>query len=237
MTTEARDAVTADGDHDLLGYGDWAPDDAEHDGGDSGPIRDLAAFHGRLAGADAALCGPNGQALVPVCLLGTIGRLRTGTGWVARKSDIETVSILPVLDDVAVIRLRATPRTGDEADPHSAVELGRLRLAWSRQLFKAAASHLAGRSNSSGRLLDQQLVKGALADATIGQWETEAVLAEAQADFGDLALLHDRITETDRILLRLLGAHGFTVASPGRTAHLSELLANTYIERADHDRT
>ncbi|MFF2328576.1 MULTISPECIES: hypothetical protein [unclassified Streptomyces] len=218
-------------------YGNWTWDGVGRDEAESGPIRDLAAFHRRRAGDDSALCGPGGHALVPATMLGTIGHVQTGSRRVARESAAETVRVLPVLDDVAVIRLDAAAGAGAPTDLRSIAELGRLRHAWSRKLHEAVVAHLSGRSNSSGRLLDQQLVKGTLADATIGHWEAECVLNAAGADLGDVEWLHVKITEIDRVLLRLLGAHGFTVASPGRTAHLSELLADTYVGKADHDGT
>lgn len=47
-------------------------------------------------------------------------------------------------------------------------------------------------------------------------------------DARSLARLQAQITEVDRALLRLLGAHGFTAEGPGRDAHASELLADVY---------
>ncbi|MYR37699.1 hypothetical protein GTX14_15410 [Streptomyces sp. SID4944] len=45
---------------------------------------------------------------------------------------------------------------------------------------------------------------------------------------GELAALHRAVTRTDRVLLRLLGGHGFRTDGPGQSAHVSELLADVY---------
>ncbi|MER7672922.1 hypothetical protein ABTY61_31325 [Kitasatospora sp. NPDC096128] len=150
----------------------------------------------------------------------------------------------------------APARTRPGADPHAwGTGLAWLRLGASERLREACVAYLAARTVEGTSLLLQQLVKGALADALIEQLEIGGVLDSlaadhhesddadrADADPGDgsplapvrpldpraLARLQAQITEVDRALLRLLGAHGFTAEGPGRDAHASELLADVY---------
>ncbi|MBD0672378.1 hypothetical protein BU198_17105 [Streptomyces sp. CBMA156] len=106
-----------------------------------------------------------------------------------------------------------------------------VRLGVSEGLRDTAVARLAERRTEGTPLLMKQMVKGALADVLMEQLEAECVLAESDAppDAASLGRLHDRITLADR-LLRLLGAHGFTVPGPGWDAHLSELLADVHRE-------
>lgn len=198
---------------------------------------DLAAFHLRFAGAGGALAGPGGHALVPVSLLDSLRHLRTAGGDVPHGAGTTTVTVLTVPDDIAVVRLSTPPGPGVWPETAAVTELARLRQDWSRRLLRHVLEHLSPRTTGGKPLLDQQLVLAPLADAFIGQEETTTVLSAAEATEDELALVHDRITEVGRTLLRLLGAHGFTADGPGRTAHVSELLAHVYPRRAQHDGT
>ncbi|MEV5981353.1 hypothetical protein [Streptomyces sp. NPDC052114] len=103
-----------------------------------------------------------------------------------------------------------------------------LRLGLSRALLDACLAHLEQRTVQGAPLLHQQLVGGALADAVTEQTEAESVLLVPGQEPAVLGDLHRQITAVDRKLLRLLGAFGFTVDGPGRTALLSELIADVY---------
>lgn len=118
-----------------------------------------------------------------------------------------------------------------------------LRLGTSERLRDACIAYLAAREAEGTSLLMQQMVKGALADVLIDHLEIEGVLDELADGTGPLDLrepmdedalsrLQAQITDADRTLLRLLGAHGFTADGPGMTAHASELLADAYGGRA-----
>jgi hypothetical protein len=75
------------------------------------------------------------------------------------------------------------------------------------------------------------MVKGGVAEAVIEQLEIETMLAGAtpgDLDDGVLAGLNAQITETDRMLLRLLGAVSFLADGPGQVARVSELIADVY---------
>jgi alkylation response protein AidB-like acyl-CoA dehydrogenase len=147
------------------------------------------------------------------------------------------VSVVGPLDHLAVVRTSERPAEAAGPDTTAVTELARLRHAWSGQLLRDVVDHLATRTTGGKPLLEQQLVKSSLADAFIGRQETETVLTASDAGGGELDLVHERITEVDRTLLRLLGAHGFTADGPGSVAYVSELLAHVYTRRADHDGT
>jgi hypothetical protein len=51
----------------------------------------------------------------------------------------------------------------------------------------------------------------------------------------DLPWLHDRLTDVDRLLLRLLGASGFLADGPGRRAAVAELLSDTYVAHSPEE--
>ncbi|MET8453980.1 hypothetical protein [Streptomyces sp. NPDC005209] len=192
------------------------------------PVQDLAAFHLRMAGTGAAVVGPGGHALVPTDALDSIEHLVVDGQRLRRNPAAETVVLLRPLDDVVALR-SGLPVPGTELDAACLVALAGVRHAWSQALLRSVVAHLGNRTSGDRLLLDQQLVQGALADAVIGQRENETCLGADGAEPGELRLLHDRITEVDRTLLRLTGAHGFTADGPGRTAHLSELVSHLYV--------
>ncbi|MGW7077321.1 hypothetical protein [Streptomyces sp. NPDC054866] len=114
-----------------------------------------------------------------------------------------------------------------------------LRLGASERLRDACIAYLAAREVEGTSLLMQQMVKGALADVLIDHLEIEGVLDDLAEGIGPFApqepmdeqalgRLQAQITQADRTLLRLLGAHGFTAEGPGMTAHASELIADAY---------
>ena len=140
---------------------------------------------------------------------------------------------LPGADDMLPEPLRGCGLTivRDPTAPEpagSADALVWLRLGLSRALLDACLTYLERRTVHGAPLLHQQLVGGALADAVTEQTEVESVLM-APADAPDvLDDLHRQISTIDRRLLRLLGAFGFTAEGPGRTALVSELIADVY---------
>jgi hypothetical protein len=106
-----------------------------------------------------------------------------------------------------------------------------LRLGLSEALRAQCVSHLGRRRSGDTYLLQQQMVKGTVAETVTEQLEIRAVLADARA--GDLPRtmlrhLNTRITAADREQVRLLGASGYLTDGPGMTAYVSELLAEVY---------
>lgn len=207
-----------------------------HDSAGQAVTEELARLHLDLAGPATMLCGPGGHAVVPVTLAASATHVLLGGRRIARTRSDETAARPVAVDGVIGLRLPMPTgtETGTEVAAASAAAFCRLRLVWSRRLVDETVEHLRARRAGSERLLDQQLVKAALADAAIGHMEIDAGLfVDGRPVCGlsskTLALLHWRVTDTDRTLLRLLGAHGYTSAGPGALAHLSEVLADTYL--------
>ncbi|TLQ47867.1 hypothetical protein [Streptomyces marianii] len=124
---------------------------------------------------------------------------------------------------LVIVRDPSAPQPAWPADT-----LVRLRLGLSRALLDACLTYLGQRTVHGAPLLHQQLIGGALADAVTEQTEIESVLMAPSNGPDALGDLHRQISTVDRGLLRLLGAFGFTAEGPGRTALLSELIADVY---------
>jgi len=130
--------------------------------------------------------------------------------------------------DLAVIRC---PGDGPEAAGccgNFAYGIAWLRLGLSRALLSTVVAFARDRTVAGGSLLNQQLVKGALADSLAELMTAEATLAGGPPDPAGLPEFHHAVTVVDRSLLRLLGAEGFRRDGPGGVSHLSELLAELY---------
>jgi hypothetical protein len=111
-----------------------------------------------------------------------------------------------------------------------------VRLGLSEALRDSCVRYLRGRHSGDSTLLQQQLVKGALADALAEQLEIRAVLTDLGPGGVTPLLvngLNRQITQTDRALLRLLGATSMVVGGPGEVAYVSELVADAYLLEAD----
>jgi hypothetical protein len=187
------------------------------------------ARHDGLVPALALLCetvcdgapppGPGGHVVAPAGVAG------------ADTGDFMTTNT--VEDGIIVaLRSRAEPPSVSET-PRAAWALGVtcLRLGLSERLLDAVLAHLGDRTVGDAKLLHQQMVKGGVAEAVIEQLEIATMLAGAtpgDLDDGVLAGLNAQITETDRMLLRLLGAVSFLADGPGQVARVSELLADVY---------
>ena len=146
----------------------------------------------------------------------------------------------PVDGDVLVVRTAELPggpvvlvrthRPAGHPDPVLATGSVWLRLGLSGALLDTGLAYLGGRRSGDTTLLRRQMVQGAVAEALTGQLEVRAFLTahdpvpEALRPEA-LAYLHRRLTDTDRVLLRLLGAAGFVRGGAGEVADVSELLA------------
>jgi hypothetical protein len=156
--------------------------------------------------------GPAGHAILPTDLApaGPAQRLRTIT--------IGADTVLAVKADHSFRRAPTAWLIG----------VSWLRLGASRWLLKHATDHVSGRTVGTESLLQQQMVKGMIAEALTEQLEAEALL-DGRTDPAVLIEANARIQAADRMLLRLLGASGFAAGPPSHTCWVSELLADAYI--------
>ncbi|MEI5527102.1 hypothetical protein WB401_34655 [Streptomyces brasiliscabiei] len=203
--------------------------------GDAWPGYRRTARHDGLVPALALLCetvcdgvpprGPGGHVVAPAGTAGTAGAAGAASGGAVTTLRVEGGTVV-------AWRSRAEPRDEPES-PCAAWVLGLtcLRLGLSERLLDAVLAHLGGRTVGGAKLLHQQLVKGGVAEAVMEQLEIETMLSGAtpgDLDDGVLAGLNAQITETDRMLLRLLGAMSFLTDGPGQAARVSELIADVY---------
>lgn len=197
-----------------------------------GDLRELARAAGltaawrRFTGVDG-LPGPRGLRLRV---------LETAAGAVDGRSAVAAheagVALLGFPYALAGGTLAAIPCVVSDVDATSLEGLLWLRLGLSEGLRDACLTHLKGRRSGDSSILLQQMVKLQLAEVLTEQLELEALLLSCDipsAGPSELRRLHDRVTLTDRSLLRLFGAVGYLSDGPGLTAHVSELLAETYL--------
>jgi hypothetical protein len=175
--------------------------------------------------------GPGGHAVCPVPLAGAATGSWSGGVEAPRDPARERVlrTVRPAGGDLLLVK--GGPAVGGGEDGRTRrfrSGLLWLRLGLSEALLDACLTHLGGRrTGATATLIQQQMVKGAVADAVMLQQEALAVL-EAAADGESADHTHALLTAADRELIRLLGASGYVAGSPGETADLSELLADVY---------
>jgi len=199
-------------------------------------VGELAAALEALMGTRTVPYGPRGHAVVPRSLAESADRASHGGPAVARDRTAESEIADPLLEAEGLVGLGwAGPRPDGAAGDWSALarDLAVLRLEVSGRLAGDCVAYLDARSTGGTRLLDQQLVRGDLADAGIDLAEVRTLLTGARPPAGLLPVLHRRLTAIDRTLLRLLGASGFLADGPGRAAAVAELLSDAYVSDAD----
>ncbi|MFJ8860119.1 hypothetical protein ACIRD8_16980 [Streptomyces sp. NPDC102451] len=107
-----------------------------------------------------------------------------------------------------------------------------LRLGLSEWLREEVVAYLQGRTVGDGNpLLQQQLLRSAVAEALLEHLEVRAVVeGAAPGELSGAALddLQERLTVADRSQVRMLGASGYLSTGPGQVAYVSELLAEAY---------
>ncbi len=155
-------------------------------------------------------CGPDGHAVVPAQL-------------VADRGEASRAAELP---GGCVLVLRGN---GTAVSPEWAISLVWLRFGLSEALLDACLAYLGSRRSGESTLLQQQMVQGTLAEALTEHLEIGAELAGSP----HVEHLHQKITQVDRSLLRLLGASSFLLGGPGEVADISELLACAYAGSED----
>ncbi|SDH17058.1 hypothetical protein SAMN05421505_11251 [Sinosporangium album] len=200
----------------------------------------LDTLHTR-AGPGVLLLGPGGHAIASAEAAATAVRVRLGGLEWPRARGTESVYAPPVPGLVA-IRSKLEPLSeGTAVWPAAwATTLAGLRLGLSYGLLDAAVSHLGARLAGDASLLQHQMIKGTIADVTVDHLEIRAVLETAGTEglpWDSVVDLHGRTTAADRTTLRLFGASGYVEGGAGRTAHLSELLADVYVGPANGEVT
>ncbi|MBW6436420.1 hypothetical protein KZ829_22015 [Actinoplanes hulinensis] len=196
----------------------------------------IAELHGTLPGR-VLPCGPTGCCVLPEPALHDPSLAWTGaTVTAVDPAAVERLGTVDTPDGpLAAIRYRGEPDPDGGQAPRTEwlAALAELRLGLSEALLDTTMAHLGDRRSGDTVLLLQQMIKGALADAVTEQLEVRVALTGTPPPPDMLAGLHRQITMTDRMLLRLLGASGFTADGPGLTVNASELLADAWIGGED----
>lgn len=168
-----------------------------------------------LAGLDAG-AAPGGIAALPASAVATGDVIRhdmalaEGIGFV--RSEIRC--------DVPAAELTAL-----------AARLGAVRIGATLRLMERVAAHLARRLVGGEPVLAKQLVQGTLADALVTTETARCGLATGNR--AAIVDVHDRLTQTDWQLARMLGASGYVGRNPACGAHVSRLVANCWVPRGE----
>lgn len=157
-------------------------------------------------------CGPDGHAVAPAQIVADRGEA-------LRAAELPGGCVLVV------------HANGTLVPPEWSISLVWLRFGLSEALLDSCLAYLGARRSGESSLLQQQLVQGTLAEALTEHLEIGAELAAGQDARAEH--LHQKITQVDRTLLRLLGASSFLLGGPGEVADISELLACAYAGSED----
>ncbi|MGC5344667.1 hypothetical protein PZB75_02985 [Streptomyces sp. AM 4-1-1] len=217
MTAVRDEPVTETGDH------------IRRTAREHGLVAALTALQAGLAPGALPL-GPAGHALLPEGPAGAARSVRRGGRTAPRDRAAESVPAHVRLHGETLVTLRhPLPPGPDEPSDLWVLGLARLRLGLSESLLDACLDYLGARTFGDSPLLVQQLVRDSLAEALTEHLQLRELLGpRARFTAGELTELHRIVTRTDRVLLRLLGGHGFRADGPGQSAHVSELLADVY---------
>jgi hypothetical protein len=194
-------------------------------------MTDIKTALERLLGAQTVPFGPRGHAVVPRTLAESAHQISFGGTVVERDRAAESELADPLLEAEGLVGIRWTGPlpAGVGARPSLLLGIAVLRLDVSDRLAGDCVSYLSARTTGDTRLLDQQLVRGDLADAGTDLAELRILLAGPPPPPELLPWLHKRLTGVDRTLVRLLGASGFLADGPGRRAAVAELLSDAYV--------
>jgi hypothetical protein len=185
---------------------------------------DLAAgLAAVLDGLDPRTAAPDGVALLPV------------------STPVPDARILPhpfaARDGLMLVRFphssgasgQGRGLTGPRAAALAAVRVGLLD-----GLLDAAAHRLAGRTFAGTRLIDQQLVVGAVADVLTELDLAAAARLDADTAAEVAAAQHERLTEAGWTVARFFGAEGYLADHPVRSLYLSALAADVWLPRPEN---
>jgi hypothetical protein len=130
------------------------------------------------------------------------------------------------------------PNTVPDAVPDArrillAARLASARLGVTGRLLATVIAHLAGRVSGGEPMIRKQLVQGALADAQVNVEVLRQLLRSASTSDVAVADVHDRLSEQDWELAKLLGASGYAGAAVAGEVFVSRLVANCWLARRE----
>jgi hypothetical protein len=187
-------------------------------------LRDLGRDHGLAAGLAAVLDGLD-PALAAAHRLAVLPVADLPDGAHPVPND------LAAREGLAVVRLRATDApmgaglTGHRVDALAAVRVGVLA-----RMLDLAVERLAGRRFDGVPLIEQQVVRGAVADVVTGIELATATRVEL-APAAVWAAQHEHLTELGWTVTRFFGAEGYIADHPARSLYVSALVADVWIAR------
>lgn len=112
-----------------------------------------------------------------------------------------------------------------------AARLAAVRIGATLRLMEQVAGHLSRRMFGGEPVLAKQLVQGSLADALVATETARCgLVTENRAAIVDV---HDRLTQVDWQLARMLGAGGYVGRNPACGAYVSRLVANCWVAREE----
>lgn len=185
---------------------------------DLGRALDLAGgLAAVLDGLDPRTAAPDGVALLPV-----------GT-------PVFGARVLPHpfadRDGLMLVRFSGESGQGRGLVGQRVAALAALRIGLLSGLLDLAAHRLAGRRFAGTRLIDQQLVVGAVADVLTELDLAAAAGIDAGTTADVAAAQHERLTEAGWTVTRFFGAEGYLTDRPARTLYLSALAADVWLPR------
>ncbi|WP_433271694.1 acyl-CoA dehydrogenase family protein [Actinosynnema sp. CS-041913] len=176
----------------------------------------LAHADGLAAGLRAALEGVDARAVAPGEVV-AVAEVPAGADVVAHS--------LAEAEGIAFVRSAADR----EYAADTALAVAAARLGGTRRLLDQAVEHLSGRESGGEPLTRKQLLVGAVGDLVTAAGYARHLLAAARPVAADIAETHDRITDIDWQVAMLFGANGYLAEHPARGAHVSALVANTWV--------
>jgi alkylation response protein AidB-like acyl-CoA dehydrogenase len=133
-------------------------------------------------------------------------------------------------EGISFVRSAARPGTPAEELTALAARLGAVRIGATLRLMEKAVAHLSDRVVDGEPTLAKQLVQGQLADALTATEAARCCLATTELPEA-VTDVHDRLTEVDWQLVKLLGASGYVGRNPACGAYVSRLVANCWVPR------
>ena len=182
---------------------------------DVGRTLDLAGgLAAVLDGLDPRTVAPDGVALLPLAM------------------SVPDARVLPhpfaARDGLMLVRFPEAGQ-GRGLTGARAAALAALRIGLLSGLLDRAAHRLAGRRFAGTRLIDQQLVAGAVADVLTELDLAVATAVDTPAEVA--AAQHERLTEAGWTVARFFGAEGYLADHPARSLYLSALAADVWLPR------